>query len=975
MAYASWHTTVTDLQGNVIPNASIYVVNETTGIAPQLYADRQGLVPMGNPFTAEADGTVNLYVAGGAYRIRASFGAWERTWRYVGIGTAQEVDVEGLASMLQSGFSPVQTLADLNAITPAEFPAGGIVLADPVGSNNGYYTNSGSGWVYSRPLPDTFARLYATGGSANNVQATLDAGVNPSSPTVFFIDVTTPNTGPVTLTVNGANTGPVLNAAGNPLAAGEWQGRVLFTRESNGDYKILNDPASALSAALSATQAGSARDAAVTARNEAQAARTGAETAQSAAESSADDAASSAGAAASSASSASTSATNAANSASSASGSASTATAQAGIATTQAGNAASSASAAATSATSAGNSAIAAASSATTAEQQADRAEEEADRAEAAAASVGNVVTYTPQTPTPAEQAQARENLGIGDGLPIGAVLFDPRGLGWDGYLELNGSSFDTGVYPDLAALYPSGVLPDFTDRVARGAGPLAGAAGTTQEDAAQRIEGSIIGWAGSVAIVRTNAMLEGAFTAIAKGTGSTTSGSAESSLAATLKFDNATSPGARVSNDETRVKAVVGKWYIKAYGVINSAGEADIVAIEQAQQFMVRFDEQTLAPAAQSQVQENIGLADVSREPKVTIQHIRTGAYNYERIVISGGPNALQKKPGLNFNPVTGQFNRQALSNYAKQRGYRVAINCEADNSVGGGLFKPANLDIFDGVPYQNFTPASEFTREAIIMRRDGSLVPARATDGKTAQDYVNEGALWSTGHGPLLVVDGVGQDISAFTTATQISARTVLGRRPNGDYVILMVEGDTGSYGITGNNLVALCLSEGLEIAMNLDGGGSTQCWWDCYWSHPSSDIEPRARGHHLSIDLSSVPTFDTGVISVPVETGVTSLDGDIPRLSVRQVGGSVFVNYAATVTLGANTNVLLTSQFPKRFLPETPGFLRTILQGGNGVPVAVIASGGTPSNVTLRAQAAATYAIGGSCHPAKWAGTPSV
>ncbi len=113
MAYASWHTTVTDLQGNVIPNASIYVVDEATGIAPQLYADRQGLVPVGNPLTAEADGTVNFYVIGGAYRIQASSGAWDRTWRYVGIGTAQEFDVDqiignSVVSVNPQTFTPVE---------------------------------------------------------------------------------------------------------------------------------------------------------------------------------------------------------------------------------------------------------------------------------------------------------------------------------------------------------------------------------------------------------------------------------------------------------------------------------------------------------------------------------------------------------------------------------------------------------------------------------------------------------------------------------------------------------------------------------------------------------------------------------------------------------------------------------------------------------------------------------------------------
>jgi len=409
MAYAVWHGVITDLQGNVVPGAQVEVRSEVTGALVRLYEDRDGAAFKTNPFQADGQGQASFFAAGGAYRIIARSGSFERVWRYVGIGTAQEADVEALGMYLQAGLITVQTKTALNAIIPESFPMGGVVLADPVGANNGYYTNQGSGWVFARPLPDTFARLYVTGGTANAVQATLDAGVNPSAPSVFFIDVETPNTGPVTITINGANTGPVLNVAGNSLAAGEWQGRILFTRESNGDYKIvLNDPASALSAALSATQAGDARDAA-------QAARVGSEDARDDAAASAAAAVTSESNAASSASNAATSESNAAASETAAAGSASTASSAATTATTQAANAASSASDAATSEANAAASEAAAGLHADRSENEADRSEAEANRAEAAASSISNPVSYNAQSPSSAEQAQARLNLGITD--------------------------------------------------------------------------------------------------------------------------------------------------------------------------------------------------------------------------------------------------------------------------------------------------------------------------------------------------------------------------------------------------------------------------------------------------------------------------------------------------------------------------------------------------------------------------------
>lgn len=433
MAYAVWHGVITDLAGNVVPLAQIEVRSERTGKLVRVYKDREGLAPSSNPFPADGQGQATFYVAGGAYRIIARAGPFERVWRYVGIGTAQEADIEELGEYLQAGLIPVQTRAALDAIDldPDSFPMGGIVLADPVGANNGYYINQGSGWVYTRPLPDTFARLYVTGGSVDAVEATLDAGVNPSAPSVFFIDVSAANTGPVTLTINGANSGPVLNAAGNALSAGEWMGRVFFTRETDGDYRIVNDPASALAAATSASAAEVAKAAAVVARNGAQDSATEAGNSADAAAGSASAASGSATAAGNSADAAAGSALTAATKADEAAGSASDASGAAAAASNSAGAASTSAAQAAISEAVAVSGASSASASAGTATAQANRAEGEADRAEAAVASVDSPVSYKAQTLTKAEQKQARTNIAAGDvGGPNSAedghvVLFD----------------------------------------------------------------------------------------------------------------------------------------------------------------------------------------------------------------------------------------------------------------------------------------------------------------------------------------------------------------------------------------------------------------------------------------------------------------------------------------------------------------------------------------------------------------------
>lgn len=93
MTLARWQATITDEAGNVLPSASITVRREAAGSPlASLFSDRAGATPIGNPFTAEADGYAAFHVAGGAYRITASLGGVTREWRYVAVGLAAETD-------------------------------------------------------------------------------------------------------------------------------------------------------------------------------------------------------------------------------------------------------------------------------------------------------------------------------------------------------------------------------------------------------------------------------------------------------------------------------------------------------------------------------------------------------------------------------------------------------------------------------------------------------------------------------------------------------------------------------------------------------------------------------------------------------------------------------------------------------------------------------------------------------------------
>lgn len=156
------------------------------------------------------------------------------------------------------------------------------------------------------------------------------------------------------------------------------------------------------------------------------------------------------------------------------------------------------------------------------------------------------------------------------DVIPVGFVMFSPKGTVVDGWLACEGGAFSQLTYPALYAyLGNSTTLPDYRDRVLRGAGTLAGVAFTTQEDAMQRITGAWETKSTATAGVPLSKTGTGAVTtstqtgpAVAE-QGTTTSGSNKADV---VTFDSGNSVGAKVSNDETRVKAAIGKWVIKAH-------------------------------------------------------------------------------------------------------------------------------------------------------------------------------------------------------------------------------------------------------------------------------------------------------------------------------------------------------------------------------------------------------------------------
>jgi hypothetical protein len=138
---ARWQSTIVDLQGNVLPAAQITVRREAVGSPlAVLYQDRDGTIPLGNPFPADSEGFAAFFTAGGPLRIDVAAGAFARTLRYVPLGLMQERDALSAAALAENAlvagdsdggrvktYTGAETVGDLNdidqtSIYPADDP-------------------------------------------------------------------------------------------------------------------------------------------------------------------------------------------------------------------------------------------------------------------------------------------------------------------------------------------------------------------------------------------------------------------------------------------------------------------------------------------------------------------------------------------------------------------------------------------------------------------------------------------------------------------------------------------------------------------------------------------------------------------------------------------------------------------------------------------------------------------------------------
>lgn len=369
-----------------------------------------------------------------------------------------------------------------------------------------------------------------------------------------------------------------------------------------------------------------------------------------------------------------------------------------------------------------------------------------------------------------------------------------------------------------------------------------------------------------------------------------------------------------------------------------------------------------------------NLGQLKSIDTSSATIKHYRhTLGFAYDVIDIKNPQlTSLTKRyaPGVDS---TGATNKVNAREYSRDTGYRFVLNADgfvnSDGTAGwdNTNVRAVGLQIADNTLYGTWDQhlVSDYFIEAVVMMPDGKLTPAYKDDGITGTQWVNMGALWSVCWGRFVVLDGEIRNTGAWSN--EITSRPILGQKANGDLIIIMIEGKTGSYGATPAQAASLALSLGCEIAYIMDGGGSQQAWWNNSYAVPSSDhgwafLEERGVVSFLTIETNTTQEiYDSGMIKINPKTGYTPMDGANVAIGLRQVGPIMhgFIRTSGTFNTG-NTTVT-TDTIPRRYFASIDAVARFGVSGGAGRPMTAFWSGGRILTVANLSGTSNTYAVG--------------
>lgn len=305
-----------------------------------------------------------------------------------------------------------------------------------------------------------------------------------------------------------------------------------------------------------------------------------------------------------------------------------------------------------------------------------------------------------------------------------------------------------------------------------------------------------------------------------------------------------------------------------------------------------------------------------------------------------------INPKPGCVRKIILGEPDGQKriklkkLHDYVGHSKSRILLSCDGwttppveDKSALQGL------QIIDGAVHRDWAETDYDTNAAAVWMKDGNLKIARSKEGKSAEKWVGEGALWtaSFARGPALVEHGA----VIQNPDTYLSARAAIGQRADKSLVFLNLEGISGSYGATLQESAQIMADEGCVTAVALDAGGSSQVWYGDAYACPSSDDNfqaGRAIPSAIEIVADIVEPYNTGWIQIPVIAGVTAgSSSQGGPVAYRQVGGNIEFRLDTVYSYKAGVeSIITTEEIPKRYRNQDYRPIRDISCGYGGAIV---------------------------------------
>lgn len=185
----------TDENGNLVASPTVQVTSEATAALAALFSDRTGAAAMTNPYTAGTDGKIAFHVAGGSYRIDVTKNAITRTIRYRAVGTAGEVDTQGLTALIDTVTSSTKGAAPASGGGTTNFLRADGTWTAPISGSGSITYNQGDTGAVTRTLTarlqdrisvtDFGADPTGVADSVTMIQAAIDS-LPASGGTVWF---------------------------------------------------------------------------------------------------------------------------------------------------------------------------------------------------------------------------------------------------------------------------------------------------------------------------------------------------------------------------------------------------------------------------------------------------------------------------------------------------------------------------------------------------------------------------------------------------------------------------------------------------------------------------------------------------------------------------------------------------------------------------------------------------------------------